>query len=504
MSKDEIIPSDNDRVRNIAQGMGWLAIQNLATSFLGFLFLAALLRLLPPVQFGIYSAILVSTGVASSFASFGLNQAIVRFVSSIRQKNETLSWVAARRILYLALVFTVVVTVVYSAATPYLSIYFTKSESWAWVFFLSGLYLFLSSITNICQGIIQGLKKYALLARMLFISRMVMVIFGIGTLFFYRNISVAIIAWIIFSSIIAAWTFAITGRNLIGAKGTFQYSEVLKYSYPIGIAAIVAVFASSADLIVVGGYLNALSLGVYNAAIMISSILSAVLIGPLTTTFLPEISSTTSVAEISNGLRLALRFIVLIVLPASLFVAAVPNQLIVLFSGGGGYLIGNSSLELIAVFYLFLAIQTVFVVLFQAIGKTMYVLLIGLATVATDVSVSILLVPRLGLLGAASAKISVGLVGALLGFYLARNYLQKLDHASFYLKCLITAVIPLIPTLALSHYLSIRTITLVPYAIVYSAAFIACLKIFNLLSDEDKAFISHIVPRFMQRLVRMI
>ena len=161
-------------------------------------------------------------------------------------------------------------------------------------------------------------------------------------------------------------------------KGEFEYAVILKYASPLGTAAIITVIASSADLVVVGGYLNSVSLGVYNAAVIISSILGALFVAPLTTALLPEISSSNSESDISNGLRLAFRFTVLLVLPASMLVAALSNQLIEFFSGGGAYLAGSFSLELIALFYLFVALQTILVVLFMAIGKTVHAMIGGL------------------------------------------------------------------------------------------------------------------------------
>ncbi|MDG6998486.1 MAG: oligosaccharide flippase family protein, partial [Nitrososphaerota archaeon] len=293
MPEHETVPAQptEERARNIAQGLGSLTLQNLATSILGFLFLAALLRLLPQVQYGVYSAVNVSISIGSTFAMFGLNQAMARYVAFLRQRDEAQAWAAAKKILSLALIFTIIVTAAYAAAAPYLSEYFTKSVSWTDIFVLAGAYLFLGSLSGICLGVVQGLKRYVLLAKMMFASKVVMIVFGIGALFLYRNVTIPILAWIIYSAVIVTWTLALVGKTVIRASGDFAYSTVLKYSYPIGVAALIAAVASSADIIVVGGYLNPVSLGVYNAAVTISTILSAVLVGPLTTAFLPEVSS---------------------------------------------------------------------------------------------------------------------------------------------------------------------------------------------------------------------
>ena len=262
--------------------------------------------------------------------------------------------------------------------------------------------------------------------------------------------------------------------------------------------------SASADLVVVAGYLNTELLGVYNAAVTISTLLSTVFVLPLMTAFLPELSRSNEEKSISRGVRLAFRFLMLAVLPASLLVAAVPKQLIDLFTGGGAYLAGSSSLELIAFSYLFLAIQMILGVLFQATGRTVYAMIVGLTGAASDIGVSILLVPHLGLLGAASAKVSVALVGAFVGIYLAKRYLKMLDKTTFYVKGLVASVVPFLVTFLFSSYISVRVLTLFPYTLVFVALFLICLKGLRVLSEEDKVFISHLVPGSLKGFVRRL
>ena len=91
-------------------------------------------------------------------------------------------------------------------------------------------------------------------------------------------------------------------------------------------------------------------------------------------------------------------------------------------------------------------------------------------------------------------------MGAIVGFYFARRYLGNLDRTSFYFKGLIAALAPFVVTLGLSDYVSIRLISLVPYTFVYVLIFLACVKFLKLLNDEDRQFISHILPKFMRSL----
>ena len=70
---DQEEAKNKDQGHHITRGISSLTIQNLATSALGFVFLAVLLRLLPNIDYGIYSALSVTVGIAAVIAPMGLS-----------------------------------------------------------------------------------------------------------------------------------------------------------------------------------------------------------------------------------------------------------------------------------------------------------------------------------------------------------------------------------------------------------------------------------------------
>lgn len=484
--------------------MGSLTVQNLATSAMGFIFVSALIHLLPQEQYGIYSAVLLTTGIVSTIAVFGLNTAVARFIAFLGEKDENKAWVAARSILLLSIVLSIAATVVFFVISPYLSLYFTKSESWTWVFLLGGVYVLLSSIITITQGIIQGLKKYTALAKIIFVSRLVMTVFAIGVLEIDHSVFWAIISWLVYCVMILGLTLSLSANRLFRAKGAFNYSEVIRYTAPLGVAAIITILSTSADQIVVGGYLNPASLAVYNAAVTLSSALSQILVTPLATALLPEAASTSLQRNVANGFRLALRFVMIGLLPCSLLMASLAPQLLSLFTGESSYLAGTGSLELITIFYIFSAIQSVSLILLQAVGKTTRVLFVGAIAATVDILFAVSLVPRFGIIGAAGSKVAVFLLGATVAVYFLGNYTKNLDRLRFYLKGVICATIPFVIIQYLSYYVSSRILTLVPYTAIYLVLFLICSKATRLLNDEDRTFLSHVLPQTIQRFVKYV
>lgn len=496
----------SERGKNIVSGVRSLTIQNLVNSVVGFVFLGLLLRLLSPSDYGLYAAVSLVVGIGSSVATFGLQSAATRFVA-LMAHDEGESRVISRSILELSLAFTFAATIVFVLLSPDLSLYFTKSTSSAWIFAVGGAWLFSVTISGIFQGLVQGMKKYHSLATILMSSNLAMVCLTVLGLLEFRSVIVPIVAWTFYGALICFWSLTITRERLIHPNSTLMqrrtFKPVLKYSIPLAIAGIFTIATNSADPMVVGGLLNETKLGAYNLAISICGGLGAVLFSPINTAFFPESSSSVgNRAELSTGLRLAFRYSLLALVPISFTVAGLSKQFINLFSGGGSsYLVANLPLQLMSCCFFFVAMQGIPTSLMLSTGKTTQVMAIGIVTLVLDLSMSILLVPYFGLLGATTSRILVDVAGFLMAIYFTKNYLGGVADFRFYGKVLASAVIVLIVLLFFSTFISDSVVTLVPYAVIGSVILILCIRGFGILNEEDKRYLQHAVPPKLRKFV---
>jgi hypothetical protein len=55
---------------------------------------------------------------------------------------------------------------------------------------------------------------------------------------------------------------------------------------------------------------------------------------------------------------------------------------------------------------------------------------------------------------------------------------------------------------ALSKFVSNRTLTLVPYTLIGVAVFLLCARGLRLLTEEDKRYLEHFMPKDLGRLMR--
>ena len=494
-----------DRAKNIVRGFGFLSVQGVLSALLGFVLLASLLRFLPSLAYGAYSALQVSIGITGTLSIFGVNAGVVWFLAPAAPSEGASGWGAAKASLYLTIVLSALASLVLVVAAPYLSDYFMKGPSWSWVFYLGALWLFTSSVATIFQGMLQAVRRYSLLAKVLLASRVVSVAFAVIAVVVYQSLAAAILSWAVYSVLITAVALATLWRPLFASSSGHQYGRVLRYAAPLGLAGVIGALASNADIVVVGGYLDPISLGVYNATVVISSVISSLFVGPLSIALFAEAAfSSGTPSQVSRGVSLALRFLLLTVLPASLFAAAVAPQLFFLFSGGGSFAEGIPFLELITLFYLFLAIQTIASYVLQGVGRTRAVLVIGLITALGEIGLSVSLVPVLGLAGAAMSRVTVFTVGCAVSLYFVRSYLKGAVNLGFLAKATASGAVPGVVVFALSSMISSRVLTLIPYTLLGLLLFFGCARVLKLFSDEDRSFVAHLLPARLDWVIRFL
>jgi O-antigen/teichoic acid export membrane protein len=507
MSESNLNPqaSNAGRGRHIVRGVGSLTVQSTLNAVLGFILTSALLRYLPVRDYGAYSAVQVSVGIAGPLATFGLGAAAVRFLAPGSTNKGGDGWGAAKSALLLSASLAGIVSVAMVGSAPFLSGYFLKGASSSWVFYFGALWLLTTSVAGSFQALIQGMRKYALLARVLLASRFVAVAVAVLGLLAYRNLSIALGAQALLGAMIIILALPAVFAPLRRADPSLHYRAVTSYAAPLGLAALVSAVAGNADIVVVGGYLDPVSLGVYNATVVISSVLSAFFVNPLVTALFAETSlSSESDEEVRTGTTLALRFSMLTVLPASLFAAAVAPQLFDLFSGGGVYARGIPYLQLITFFYILVAVQAVAVSVLQGVGRTRQVLITGVIAALGELGLSVSLVPGVGLAGAALSRVVAMAAGCGVSLYFIRNYLKGAKGYSFFARALVASVIPALGVLVPSALISNRVVTLLPYSLLALALYLVCVKSLKLLGPSDKAFLSHLLPERLQWVMHLL
>ena len=247
----------SDRSRNIVRGLGSLTAQSALSAVLGFVLFFSLVRFLPQSLYGTYAAVQVTVGIAGTFAGFGLSLAVVRHLAPGSSGQSGEGWGEAKAALLLVVALSGAASAALVGLAPYLSVYFSKSPSSAWVFELGGLWLFTISLASPMQSLLQGMRRYGILAKVLLVSRLIAVAVAVAGVALYQSLAVAVVSQGLYGALIVISILPLVLGPLRKADPRPHFRTVTRYAFPLGLAGIVSMIAGSADIVVVGGRVSA-------------------------------------------------------------------------------------------------------------------------------------------------------------------------------------------------------------------------------------------------------
>ncbi len=115
-----------------------------------------------------------------------------------------------------------------------------------------------------------------------------------------------------------------------------------------------------------------------------------------------------------------------------------------------------------------------------------------------------MLVPRFDLLGADLGLVAVAAIGATVSAVFARKFLSGLGGPLFLGNVVLASAVSSGFVYSLSSEVSDRVITLVPYSLLAIAILLASFKLLKLLSDEEKEFLTHALPKKLHWILRYL
>lgn len=201
-------------------------------------------------------------------------------------------------------------------------------------------------------------------------------------------------------------------RNLLSkASKKFTFTDniriakmLLLFSIPVVITGLAELALYDMGTLVIGVYMTSNFIGYYNAASPIAR-LPLIISMAVATSVLPATAEAMSLKDIrllKTYILQSYRYVTVLVLPLSVGTVVFATPIIsILF--GAAYLPGSSALQILAAGMLFFTIYTISSSIAQGLGNPrlpMYILIIG---TVIDIVLSILLVPPLGINGAAIA-----------------------------------------------------------------------------------------------------
>ena len=467
--------------------------------FSGMVFYIIAVRLFSTTSVGAIALFVAIVGLFNIVFSFGLATAAQHFTSYSLGKGD---YASVRRTIYRILMIGTGLSVGGLLALQILaseiSLVFLHSANYTELVRILGVVLFGNIMFGILNGTILGIQQFRLSA---IISIVIWVTYYFGALFFavyLRSIDTIVYGWIvgIFLGVAAELAVVLSSvRKYLGAGSPPANSYILRYSFPILLSGIMSYGAAYADRFIVSGLLSLSSLGVYNFSLLIASAIGFVAI-PFNNILMPKFSEFYGKGEkdrIASTAEVSSTLLSYFYVPSALGIAALAPVILKLL-GGADYVSGAVPLQIIMFFTAIFISQNIITQAVASVRRTRLFLYSSVFALAGNVLLSIILIPRFGLIGASLGYSSVYVITFGILYYFAR----KEGVVSFDISGILKVWASSILMFLMVDYFSVlfgSHIYLLPFYIVLGGAiYIGFAKIFRIFKRENKELVLSLFP----------
>lgn len=391
--------------------------QNAVQFGMGLLFFAVAAKILTKAEIGVISTLTFVYVIFSSLAPLSLPTAAVKYMAEFigqnnREKASSVAKTTRRWVFLVSLGFLAIG----SGISFLLPAGLVVSPE---LVLLTFVYAFFSTMRVTHQAFLQGLQmfeRYALIGIVgIVLSR------GLGIVLMFLNYGLlgVVIGWAL-GEAVGFLVAVLSCRGLLPeAKIHYDYKALLSFSLPVLFMTAMTAASEWTDRILLLTLTSDLErLGVYDLVIRGSSTLALIwmAIGVAMLPIFSESYGQSGNRDMTKLVKLSLKYMAYFIMPASLGLAAISKSVMALLFGWE-YTAGSTSLSIIALFSLATSFSIVASTALQAIGKTTVFLRITLTTILTNLTASIILVPRFGVDGAAFARAAMMTTGFIYTFY---------------------------------------------------------------------------------------
>ena len=377
-------------------------------SLLGYVFLLLVTRNAGAAAWGIFVLCLAILNIASILSRFGVDTALLRFVSQLQGKTSEIKGVYLQGISFV-LVLSIISSVL---------LFFSSNIIAELVFHQPNLTLYIKiiafalipfTIIHINAQTYRGLKRIKEFAFFQHISKFLLAVVIFTLLFYFTAIDVIIIP--IYSFLAAVFIVMIlSGFGLVKIfKGiqsirTFSHKEIVKISYPMMLSSSVLLLIAWTDTIMLGIYKTEADVGVFYVALKLAMI-TGIVLGAVNSIVAPKLSETfnnNKMEEFRILIKQPTSIIFFVSLPILIILFLFPEFLLSLF--GQEFAIAKTTLLILLIGQAVNVMSGSVGFILQMTGRENIYQNILLMALVCNILLNILLIPKFGIEGAAIAS----------------------------------------------------------------------------------------------------
>ncbi len=408
----------------------WVYLSTLSFFLAGAIFYLYLARVLPTAELGSVVVLLAIGTLVSACFSLGLGPGFQHFLSYYLGRRDP---VAVRTLVRSALVSTAVLSVATAATTAVLagelSALFFHSGADASLIEILGVYAGLLTGLTLLQSVLLGLQRFVVYSAISILAYAASYGTPIVFLAIWPDLRSVILGWTLGAGLGCA-LFLVTVLGRPGGPGGVGpeeglpkigplYRAVLTYSLPLFAATVITSGAVYVDRLVLASLSDLASVGVYNYAILVGSG-SLIVTNPFSTILVPKISERFGGGQhdaIRGMTTTSITLVVLLYVPFALALAAI-GPVLLSFLVGGSFVGASQPMAILLGLTAVAVPATVLTSVAAGVRRPAALVRASAFAVAANAGISFLLVPRIGMDGAAIGN-SAMIWGAFLMLWLS-------------------------------------------------------------------------------------
>jgi stage V sporulation protein B len=455
-------------------------------------------RLLSPSEYGIYTIALTAPTLIMIFRDWGVNTAMIKYVAQYNSENKPSN---VKSILIAGLIFELALGLSLSfisfVLSGFLATNIFQRPDIKPLIEIASFTILAGALLTAAQSTFTGVEKMELnsitmigQSTLKIVLVLILIIVGLGTFgaILGNTIAYLIIGLASILMIYLALYKKLHKLNDDKLEIVKNIKTMFKYGLPLSISTIIAGFLAQFYNFLVIIYSTDLLIGNYAVATNFA-VLITFFATPITTILFPAFSKLDPQREketLTNVFQFSIKYAALLVVPAATAIIALSQPAIATLFGEK-YTAAPTFLALLAVTYLFTAFGNLSLGnLINSQGKTQVNLLLTLVTSATGFPLSLLLIPRFGIIGLIITTITAGIPSLIIALYwIKKHYSITVDWISS-TKILLTSTTAAAITYTILSQLSFNSwIKLVIGITIFLPTFLISILITKTINKQD-------------------
>jgi len=310
--------------------------------------------------------------------------------------------------------------------------------------------------------------------------------------------------WAFLASEVISWAILLWLLNFriyplfrpAGRGSLFDSRAFFAYCLPLFLAGVIDLVLHYIDIFMTGYFLEEVQVGIYGTAVRLTALvaLGTELLNPMFLSIITQQHAKGKTAGVVSTFNNNNRWLCYITLPIAAVLVTLPAESMALI-WGESYAVGAWALALLVLGRMFFYLANTSSFLLYMHGATRLILAVSLFSALHNVVLNWILIPRMGITGAALATAISLSCYAMLVIVSAHLYHRKSGLRVVFPRILASAVLSAVVVLALKNTLGQGWIQFAWAGLIYLILYFLSLKFFRAFSEEDRAIGKQILSR---------